>query len=203
MKSFFLRVAGLLALFTCFGSYAGVVTIGNLTTDSNGDTITDTVSGRLYTRFDAFSLSYNNTLSAISSGAYQGWSVASAEVADDFVSAALGGTSSHCDGAVSYGTFCGVASGWRDGALGASYSGYHDYFAYMTAAGTRPISLVEFRYNGQIRDYENWSSPHRLDRYANINLLLYKEAAAVPEPTTLALFTLGILGLAFARRKKR
>jgi len=67
----------------------------------NTDYITDTSTGRQYLRFDTFIMTYAETLNAISEGEiYDGWSIATSEIADDFYSAILGVDSTPCDGGV-------------------------------------------------------------------------------------------------------
>ena len=62
------------------------VTYGNLTSNDATDFITDTVTGRQYTRFDAFNLSYADTLTAVGpGGAYDGWSIADSMISDQFI----------------------------------------------------------------------------------------------------------------------
>ena len=187
---------------------ATVITHGNLTTDDSTNYITDTLTGRQYTRADAFDLTYAQTLAAVGvGGAFEGWSIATGVEADDFISAALGVSSSPCAGAASYGTHCGNVSGWNDGDFGASYVSSYDYFAYQTTSGGSPISLIEF-YAGStsIRDYESWSSESSLDYYSGnyaINLLLFNDNVVVSEPGTFVLFGLGLIGLGISRRKAK
>ena len=125
-----MRVLGLVigVYVFCLGpvAHAVVITHGNLTTDDTTNFITDTTSGRQYTRLDAFNLNVAGTLAAIApGGAFEGWSVATSSVADDFIAAALGLSSTACDGPVA-GLTCGFIGGWTDGDLGQSYTSAFD-----------------------------------------------------------------------------
>ena len=80
-------------------SYATLITHGYLTTNDTTNYITDTVTNRMYSRFDAFNLSYPDTEAAIAAGSghsFEGWSIATASVADDFYAAALGVSTVQC-----------------------------------------------------------------------------------------------------------
>jgi hypothetical protein len=200
-------MTGLILSACCFLNIAnaGIITThGYLTSDADTDFVTDTNSGRLYTRFDAFNLSYADTLTAIGSGgAYDGWSIASSYEADDWYAAAFGLAATPCTGIASFEQECGTLSGWVDGAFGASRYSYVDLFAFInTDGGWQQIGLGEIRDNGEVRDLSKWSDVASLDKYAAINLLLFKESTSVPEPSTLAFFALGMIGLVSRRFKK-
>ncbi len=184
---------------------ATVITHGNLTTDDATQVITDTTTGRMYTRFDAFNKTYADTLTSLLSGnTYDGWSAVTSSIADEFIATVLGLGSTPCDGNVAYGTACGTISGWSDGNFGSSYDSFYDYFGYLGAASS-PIGLVEFNSNGLVEDYEDWSTVASLDSYPTINLLLYKQGnfvSDVPEPSIIALFGAGLMGLGFVGRFK-
>jgi hypothetical protein len=200
-----IRSTALVVLLACQNSYATMITHGNLETDDSTNYITDTVTGRQYTRFDAFDMTVDQTLTAISAGgAYEGWSIATWDVADDFISSALGVASTPCTGNVASGTTCGDIFGWKDEDFGASHTNTQDYFAYMSAEVTAPISLVRFTADGVVLDYEPWTNGHTLDDYNDsnsnaINLLLYKD---VPAPHILGLLGMGLLGVGAVTKRR-
>lgn len=190
---------------------AGLITIhGDLTTDAATNFITDTNTGRLYTRFDAFNLSVQDTYSAIEiGGTFEGWSIMTSTEADEFYAAALGVTTTPCDTNTND-LNCGTLVDWADGDFGASYSSAYDYFAYQTSAGSTDFSLAEIRNSGLIREKVGRGRSAMIDNFGitrwshlPINLMLFKDTVDVPEPTTLAIFSLGIIGLASRRFKKK
>ena len=203
-------LAGFLLLVCASSVSAAIVTYGTLTTDDTTNFITDTTTDRMYTRFDSFDFTFTETLAAIASGGtFDGWSIATSSIADDFYSAALGGTST-CTGNVTYAATCGTIAGWVDGGFGASYLTSSDYFAYLNDGSVRlkEIGLGRIANNGVIYDYEYWNSipnldTYTLDRTISINILLYKDAATtVPEAATLFLFAFGLLGIFGKARRK-
>ena len=203
-----IKSTALVVLLACQNSYATIITHGNLETDDTTNYITDTVTGRQYTRFDAFDLTVADTLAAIGAGGdYEGWSIATWDVADDFISSALGVASTPCSGNVAAGTVCGDISGWNDADFGASHTTTQDYFAYVSAEVSAPISLVRLTADGIVWDYEPWTSTANLDDYTGsfaINLLLYKDAiAAVSAPMTLVLMSTGLFGVGVATKCRK
>ena len=197
-----IRSIALVVLLACQNSYATMITHGNLETDDATSYITDTVTGRQYTRFDAFDMTVAETNDAIGAGgAYEGWSIATSDAADDFISSALGGVSL-CTGNVAAGTVCGDISEWNDADFGASHTNTQDYFAYVSAEVSAPISLVRFTADGIVWDYEPWTSSADLDDYTGssaINLLLYKD---VPAPHILGLLGMGLLGVGAVTKRR-
>lgn len=198
--------------------YAVPVVHGNLSSEPTTNTIAEInpVTGRMYSRFDAFDLSYADTVAATSGGAFTGWSIASAAIADDFINSVLGLTTpSLCTGATVE-TVCGSISGWLDGDFGESFDTSLDYFAYQTGDALDPIGLVEFATSGGVTDITMWApGVAGLDSLVlgsnPVNLLLYtddpnpsplSQPIAAPEPGILALLSLGLVGMVGARRFK-
>ena len=104
-----LLVAIILAIST--STHADIITHGHLITDDTTDYITDSSTGRLYKRFGSVNLTYENTVSAVSAGGiYEGWSIATSGIADDFYSAALGVETTPCTGATTYMSNCVVGN---------------------------------------------------------------------------------------------
>lgn len=184
---------------------AAVITHGNLVTDDTTNFITDITTDRMYLRFNAFDLTYADTITAISAGGqFEGWSIATGHVVDDFLNAALGVSSTACDGPASYGTSCGTITGWTSGNFGDTYNSGLDYFAFLTSPGSaRQTGLVLIEPSGKINEYYNWGALTGPDTWNGINYLLYRNVSVVPVPAAIWLFGSGVVGLAgFARRKK-
>ena len=209
-----ISLAAILVLSTSVN--ATLITHGNLTTDDTTSYITDTLTSRQYSRFDAFNMTYAETVSAVSTGgAYDGWSIATSAIADDFYSAALGTSTTPCTGATSIGTTCGSLTGWSDGDFGESYTSSYDYFWYLSTNDTPgryeyPIGLGEIRgWSSMLRDIDDWSSIYSADYYGGantqypINALLYRDTAAVPAPPIAWLFASGLFAAGILRVAKR
>jgi hypothetical protein len=206
------RQVAAFALYAAMTS-AHALVIGNLQTNDLNNTIIDTVTGREYYQFDEFNLTYAQTLAAVSSGGiYDGWSIATYDVADAFINAMLGATTP-CTGEVAYGTKCGTVTGWADGAFGASFTPSLDEFAYLTGPSpangqsTHPISLGSIYPDGSVFDFESAYTTADLDYYGQtssytINLLIYRDAS-VPEPGMLSLIGLGFAGMGILRLKSK
>ena len=166
----------------------------------------------MYSRFDSFNLSYADTLTAIDTGGlFEGWSIATSDIADDFINAAFGAPSL-CSTSTSI-SLCGTISGYNNGDFGDSHASIYDMFVYLnTPNGTSDVGLVQFSSaDGGVIKQEEWATHDSRDfTYVedhtfgnNIDLLLYKDVAVVPVPAAVWLFGSGLLGLVgVARRKK-
>jgi hypothetical protein len=197
-------------------AHAAIVTYGNLTSDDATDFITDTVTGRQYSRFDTFNLSYADTVAAVGSGgAYEGWSIADSVISDQFIEGLFGGATP-CSGAQQGGTICGTLAGWSDGDLGSSYNDSIDYYAFISTLDTPgkqelPFGILEIYTSGSVKDYDDWGDISNLDQFAPggsspnaLDLLIYKDVSAVPVPAAVWLFGTALIGLVgFGKRKSK
>jgi len=187
-------------------AHAGIITHGSLEADDATKYILDTSTGRMYTRFDAFDLSVAATKSSLGVGElYDGWTIANYDIADDFIQAALGVNTTPCDGSYVGNYNCGSMVAWVDGDFGGVSGISYDYFAYLDVSQgiNFEIGLVTFRDDLNSIAKGGWTNIATLDQHSGINLLLYKDADIkhVPEPSTLAVFALGMIGLGFRRLK--
>jgi hypothetical protein len=124
----FKQTLALVGLTLSLSANAEIVTHGNLVTDGTTDYIADTLTGRQSKRFDAFDITYAETIESVSSGViYEGWTIADAIIPDEFVAAALGTPNTACDGNAPDGTVCGVNTSWTDADFGAAYSTGFNY----------------------------------------------------------------------------
>lgn len=204
----FRAVCALMLSMSYVTSEAAVYTYGNLTSDDTTDYITDTVTGRLYGRFDALPLpSTGIALATQPGGAWEGWSIADSGVANDFINALLGGTSI-CVGVVPLGTECGTVTGWVDGAFGLSYDSVSEIFSYISTHDTpgrvqTDVGVAQILSSGKIVKADDWTSLATADNNASsptdslyrIGYLVYKDISPVPVPAAIWLFTSGLLGL--------
>lgn len=199
-------------------SRAAIITYGNLTTDDTANYITDTVTGRNYTRFDAFNLTYEDTVAAtLPGGAWEGWTIADSTIADDFTTALFEAATPCASPADPYGTGCGTLAGWADGVFGATWDASIDYFFFLSTEPTpnktpNPVGVTAFNPGGLVQDYDDWGTVAQANNSAGsdpqglqvANFLLYQDAAVVPVPAAIWLFGAGLLGLiGVARRKVR
>lgn len=195
---------------------ATTYTYGNLTSDDTTDFITNTVTSREYLRFDTFNLSYADTLAAVGTGGlYDGWSVATSDVADDFYSAILGVGSTSCSGPNLSGTLqpCGFVSGWVEGAFGDSFNSVEDYFWYLSTNDTPNRNEYEVGFGyiddfGLVGDYDDWTSGIDTDIFNGhdiyrMNAMVYRDVPSpVPAPAAAWLFGSALFGFfGFSRRK--
>ncbi|MAT93218.1 MAG: hypothetical protein CME59_11520 [Halioglobus sp.] len=175
----------LLCLLAAAGAHAEIFVHGNLSSDSGGSVITDSVSGREYLRFDQVHLTYSDTLAAVAPGGiYEDWSIADRTVAEAFIDSFLGGVTS-CNGPGFEGE-CGTAIGWSDGNFGDNSQsgqppGYNDdTFAFISDTGIYPLGSVGIRDDGVVFQQEAWGDAAQLDFWGfvvppHIDLLLYRD----------------------------
>lgn len=198
-------------------SQAAIITHGFLASDDATSFITNTVTGRQYTRFGSPALTFAQVQIAIApGGSYAGWQMATSSVSDEFVAAMLALPSSPCDGDLhGYGTFCGAIS-YTDGDFGNSFGADSDFWWYMLE-GSQPgdpdalVGLAQASIVGELIDYGAWADTYTADVHASglnsrppdkpISYMLVREAQ-VPAPGTLGLLGLGFAGLGITRKRK-
>jgi len=160
-------VAIVVLAFGSISANSAVITHGYLITDDTTNYITDTNTGRQYTRFDAFDMTLAETRdSLLVGGSFEGWSIATSVIADEFVASSLGVDSTLCDDDYDTGdpngvyepdftprsdsgqNSCGKVSGWADGDFGDNVDEWTDYFYFLNdgSYGDTTIGEVEYGY---------------------------------------------------------
>jgi hypothetical protein len=186
---------------------ASVITTGTLEYDNVSNVITDNVSGETYLGWDMVKdLDYAQTVAITSAGGfYSDWHIATQTEAYSFYNAASSAGLVDVTGSQSDATWVDRADGV---AFGDSYTSSQDYVGFLGDESTE-VGLMG-TYSGYINIIDVWSTLATLDRISGvegIGLLLVGgtggATTAVPEPSIIALFGLGLVGIGFARRKRQ
>ncbi len=200
------------SLITLSKVNAAIITHGFLTTDDSTNFITDTNTGRMYSRLGQPALQYSALLAELGTGgSWEGWSVATSDISDAFISAAYGLFNTRCTGPVARGTLCQDAffkvgnGAWTPGDFGIGTVWY-----YLSTQDTPDRDEFEFGAAsigslGTIRDSDDFANVDTTDGwvgFGHANYLLYKEAQAVPSPSSLLLLLLGIAAMYSSRNSK-
>ena len=225
MKFKYIKHALAVLIMTASGMVnAAVINIGNLTLENAGDIfVTDTLNGIDYMRWDQVKDLNFTQLSAklASDPLYQGWSIATNVIANNFTNALLPNNMSLCNNVVistrcnndtppvlfEYDKFVTL--------MGVSYD-LNDFinlafFLNPLNAKFNEVGYIEaYSKNETLTKVNSWSSIEYSDNYSqsgsasnnSIGFMLYRQSVDVPEPTTLAMFALGLIGLASRRFKK-
>jgi len=199
--------AGIILTAGCIAQVAnaGLITQGNLTYDNTGEIISNNANTREYLALDVLAtLTYAQTVEATTTGAYIAWSIATSVIAQGFIDELFGGTSA-CSLLDDFTETCGSLPGWHDGKLGISFASNLDALLYLHD-DINDVKMTYMLAGGVVHDYGN--SIANYDAYSggniDISFLLYRDVQnqIVHEPTTLAIFALGMIGLASRRFKK-
>jgi hypothetical protein len=200
----FKKLLPILFLFT--GFQASAVLIGNLTYDGtyiSGD-------GRTYVGFDTIaSWDYATTLAATQvGGPYEGFRIANTADADFFIGSLFGANADSCstvDGIPSYSNIhCGTISGWTDGLFGNNSISSFDMLWFLADESLLEVGFNRIFDNGNVYQFEAFANLSSTDSFPDMSWLLVKDTvASVPEPSIIALMSLGIFGIRFARRRRQ
>ena len=198
---------GAIALIVSQASYSAIITHGNLITDDTTNFITNTITGRKYSRFDSLLALYPND-ELIADGlvpSFEGWSIASAGVAYDFIQAMSPQFCSNIN--LDSLDTCILESTYIDGDFGDSFLTTADRFLYLNNIEDR-FSTSYVQIDSGLITIEPVCDIYCLDAvingpsaYSQTNYLLYKDVI-VSESSSLVILGIGLAGL-FMRRRIR
>jgi len=219
IKMLKLALVGLILSVSGFAN-AGLITIGSLSSNDDGSTqiINDSLNEREWLRWDVLAdLNYTQTLAATTSGAYSDWTIATENDAIMFMTALTGLTktfatpTSFTDYNTDY-SGTSYSSEQLTSLVGDSYFRGNTqsnvaWFHHTDDLTNPPTSSPYIWLNSTNSMHLNSCSTSCDSDYASnssssIPWLMYK-TTEVPEPSTLAIFALGIMGLASRRFKKQ
>jgi hypothetical protein len=198
-------------------SDAGIIDYGSLSLGQVGDTyVTDTLNNVEWLRWDQVDhLNYSQLIIELGAGGtYEGWTIANNDYANKFTNALFSSSGSTCD-SVTAGTICATPFDYAkfvqligntfDGQAGTNYA----WFDSANGRGQEVGLLSALDDQNKFGKANEWTSLANTDAYSDTGInshvpmgaLLYK-ANAVPEPSTFAIFALGMIGLTSRRFKK-
>jgi hypothetical protein len=191
-------------IFISTSANAALITVGALTLEEAGDTyVKDSLNGLEWLRWDQVNgLTKADVDAEINSGDYNGWSIANNTQAYQFINAIFhGGASATCSDSNSY---CGPIdlNSLRAafGLVTVSTRNQHNYGYYLSDDGGSKGYIGDNTGNNALYKDTNTTS---LSVAPNGSYMLVRESSSVPEPTTIAIFALGLLGLASRCFKKQ
>jgi hypothetical protein len=191
---------------------ASVITTGTLDYDNVSNVITDNVSGETYLGWDMVKdLDYAQTVAITSAGGfYSDWHIATQTEAYSFYNAATGTGVADVSGVQD--VFTANIGAFVDGErFGDSYDTNSDWVWTLSddpydaglLGGVGPLDFYDTLY--AFIDTDAYSVNRGSSE--NVGWLLVGgtggATSAVPEPSIIALFGLGLVGIGFARRKRQ
>jgi hypothetical protein len=195
---------------------ASVITTGTLEYDNVSNVITDNVSGETYLGWDmAKDLNYAQTVAVTTGvGLSPDWHIASQAEAYSFYNAATGAGIADVSGIQDFSANIGAVA---DGVpFGDSFNGTIDVVFFLGAESEDAGFILSDSVDGLLRFNDGFASFNDTDYFSTSGdahgdsqfdsyhvswLLVGGTAAVVPEPSIIALFGLGLVGIGFAHRK--
>jgi hypothetical protein len=191
------KIVPILFLFVGFQVDAAPIYYGSLSYDNSdvSNLIVDSASGLSFLSFDKVDeLSLAQTLTITgNSGTFSGFHIATLAEGLSFFNSIQAGTS--------------ATTPWIDGSFGVTYTSTYDavWFGDYTATDVPYVGLAHGQHSLNntfgiaTADTDYYTTNGHFD---NIGWLLV-ENQYVPEPSIIALFSLGLVGLGFARRRRQ
>lgn len=191
------------------------ITIGALSSNDDGSTdiIIDTLNNREWLRWDVIAtLDYQQTLdSFLPGGAYAGYNLARQVDAQLFLNAFFSPSTSPCTVfSTNSQVLCGgggATSSERRSLFGGNYYFTDSVAWYLSDDGVNQEVGNLYDYSTELFVTPQWGSLAATDgqnqAISAIGWLAYKTTTTVPEPSTIAIFGLGLMGLGLNRRRQR
>ena len=192
---------------------ADPISFGALSSNDDGSTeiISDSLNNREWLRWDVLDhLTYAETLVAVTTGAYQGWSIAGIEQAHQFVNALLFGRTNNCNTSAPGFQYCyrGLPGNLTE-LFGDSASSQYDRVFFLSdnltaeEVGGFEYGPTSIHSNSRVILSNEFGSKDNADSYPTVGWLLYRDTVSVPTPGTLPLLGIGLLVLTLARRRRQ
>jgi hypothetical protein len=191
---------------------AAIVTTGTLDYDNVTNVITDSASGATYLGWDMVDEStYQQTVDQTNGGAFDGWHIASQTEAYEFYRAATG--DSRVDAVGDQYLVTEIAAFGEGVPFGQNGGGWTDLAWFLSDEYTEVGFIQMFAQDNEVTISDAAMTIVTSDRNSAsgdpdyIGWLLVGDSAKtsipVPEPSIIALFGLGLVGLGFARKRRQ
>jgi hypothetical protein len=223
MENKFIKVAFCGLVLSASGFSNAAIIHGNLEFDETNSLILDDMNSRTWLSFDTLTgSSITDLLSSLASGgAYEDYQVASFVDAILFVDAFLGTTTHPCS-SITSNTVCETNYSYTDGDFGDNWNTGYDYAIFNSiTTGVNDYGWIEFAVTGsRLTVQPDWTPVENVNTFfqggpsfnqgGTMGFLAWKDGVersnnknSIPEPSTLAIFALGLMGLASSRFKKQ
>lgn len=214
MKSL-IKTATLAALFLSIplSVNAAIITIGDLTTNDDGSTniITDSLNNYEWLRLDVLAgYTYDETSAVLATQDGGGWNIAGIDEAWLFMDALYTNSTNFCDHSDTSFQECGLTDDtYYNGNFGDNSHplNFQDVATFISDNGTEEeagLIVLDTSFTSITLDAASIAYiDDRQQLIADSSWLLWRsDSHNVPEPSTILLMSMGLLGLSFNRRKK-
>jgi hypothetical protein len=213
MKFKVLKAAIAVMLIAISTASSASLVIGSLKLEVGDNHVSDSLNNLEWLRWDQVkSLNYSQLLTQLSAGRdWDGWNIADNDYANKFVNATLGDIRSCtsltlnevCASSFDHSQFKRV--------MGFGSSPSRNFAFFLSPSTSAEVGNLQSNFDTGLIKQNRWSSIAVSDDYseggsradAQIGFMLYRDAVQVNAPATLAIFALGMIGLASRRFKKQ